>query len=287
MNFTKLQGAGNDFVLVEATGDEEDWSRLAVAICDRHYGVGAEGLLLAMPSQWAALPGGQPGLRMRVLNPDGSEAEMCGNGIRCFAKYCYENDIARKSELVVETLAGNKRTWLTVENGLVQSVMVDMGVPVLEKSKIPMFGQGTYVNEDLQVNGETYKATCLSVGNPHCVIFVDAVDDFPVQRVGPKIENHRLFPKRTNVEFAQVLNSNEVKVRVWERGCGETLACGTGACAAVAAGNLLKKLGSKVRVHLLGGDLEVEYAGHLFLNGPAEKVFEGTLFKEREGKQNV
>jgi diaminopimelate epimerase len=159
--------------------------------------------------------------------------------------------------------------------------MVDMGVPMLERGKIPMLGNGTCINEDLQVNGEAYKVTCLSVGNPHCVIFVGAVDDFPVQRVGPKIENHRLFPKRTNVEFAQILSETEVKVRVWERGCGETLACGTGACAAVAAGNLLKKLGSKVLVHLLGGDLEVEYAERLFLNGPAEKVFEGTLFKER------
>jgi diaminopimelate epimerase len=156
--------------------------------------------------------------------------------------------------------------------------MVDMGTPVLERSKIPMLGQGTSVNEDLQVNGETYKVTCLSVGNPHCVTFVDAIDDFPVQRIGPKIENHRLFPKKVNVEFVQVLSENELKVRVWERGCGETLACGTGACAAVVAGNLLKKVGSKVRVHLLGGDLEVEYAERLFLKGPAEKVFEGTLF---------
>jgi diaminopimelate epimerase len=215
---------------------------------------------------------------MRIFNADGSEAEMCGNGIRCFAKYCYENNIARKSELTVETLAGIKRTWVTVENGLVASVMVDMGSPLLERSEIPMLGQGTCINQDLHVNGENYKVTCLSVGNPHCVTFIDALDDFPVQSVGPKIENHRLFPKKTNVEFAQVLGENELKVRVWERGCGETLACGTGACAAVVAGNLLKKLGSKVRVHLLGGDLDVEFAEHLFLNGPAEKVFEGTLF---------
>jgi diaminopimelate epimerase len=170
---------------------------------------------------------------------------------------------------------------------LVKSVKVDMGVPVLERSKIPMAGQGTFVNETLQVDGEAYKATCLSVGNPHCVIFVDAVDDFPVQRVGSKIENHQLFPNRTNVEFAQVLGENEVKLRVWERGCGETLACGTGACATVAAGNLLRKLGGKVRVHLLGGDLTVEYAEHLLMTGAAEKVFEGTLFKENVGKRNV
>ena len=156
--------------------------------------------------------------------------------------------------------------------------MVDMGTPELDRSKIPMLGKGTCINENLQIDEEQYKITCLSVGNPHCVVFVDKVDDFPVQLVGPKIENHSLFPKKTNVEFVQVLNRNELKVRVWERGCGETLACGTGACAAVAAGNLLQKVGGKVTVHLLGGDLEVEYAERLFLSGPAEKVFEGKLF---------
>jgi diaminopimelate epimerase len=278
MKFWKMHGLGNDYIVIdnrdEKIGDKKA-AELAKKLCERRFSVGADGILFASNSASADV-------KMRIFNADGSEAEMCGNGIRCFAKYCYENRIARKSELVVETLAGNKRTWLTVEDGVVQSVMVDMGVPVLERSKIPMLGQGTCVNQDLQVNGEAYKATCLSVGNPHCVIFVDAVDDFPVRQVGSKIENHRFFPKRTNVEFAQVLSENEVKVRVWERGCGETLACGTGACATVVAGNLLKKLGGKVRVHLLGGDLTVEYAERLFLDGAAEKVFEGTLFKERE-----
>ncbi len=276
MKFWKMHGLGNDYIIIDNRDEkisDKKTAELAKKLCERRFSVGADGLLLVCNSKKADV-------KMRIFNADGSEAEMCGNGIRCFAKYCYENRIARKSELVVETLAGMKHAWLTVENGLVQSVMVDMGVPVLERSKIPMLGQGTCVNQDLQVNGEAYKATCLSVGNPHCVIFVDAVDDFPVQRIGPKIENHRFFPKRTNVEFAQVLGENEVKVRVWERGCGETLACGTVACATVAAGNLLKKLGGKVRVHLLGGDLTVEYAERLFLNGAAEKVFQGTLFKE-------
>jgi diaminopimelate epimerase len=277
MKFWKMHGLGNDYIVIDNRDEkinDAEAAELALKLCERRFSVGADGVLFASNSTVADV-------KMRIFNADGSEAEMCGNGIRCFAKYCYENNIARKSEVIVETLAGNKRTWLTVENGSVQSVMVDMGAPVLERSKIPMLGQGTCINQDLQVNGEAYKVTCLSVGNPHCVIFVDAVDDFPVQRVGSKIENHRLFPKRTNVEFAEVLSENEVKVRVWERGCGETLACGTGACAAVVAGNLLKKLGSKVRVHLLGGDLEVEYAERLLLNGSAEKVFEGTLFKER------
>jgi diaminopimelate epimerase len=268
MKFWKMHGLGNDYVVIDNRDEKisnAEATALARKLCERRFSVGADGLLLASNSAVADV-------KMRIFNADGSEAEMCGNGIRCFAKYCYENNIARKSELTVETLAGIKRTWLTVENDLVTSVMVDMGVPML--------GNGTCINEDLQVNGESYKVTCLSVGNPHCVIFVSAVDDFPVQRVGSKIENNRLFPKRTNVEFAQVLSETEVKVRVWERGCGETLACGTGACATVVAGNLLKKLGSKVLVHLLGGNLEVEYAERLFLNGAAEKVFEGTLFKE-------
>jgi diaminopimelate epimerase len=277
MKFWKMHGLGNDYIVIDNRDgkvSDPEATELALRLCKRKFSVGADGVLFASNSTMADV-------KMRIFNADGSEAEMCGNGIRCFAKYCYENSIAIKSELTVETLAGIKRTWLTVENGLVQSVMVDMGAPVLERSKIPMLGQGTFINEELQVNGDAYKATCLSVGNPHCVIFVDAVDDFPVRRVGSKIETLSLFPKRTNVEFVQVLGENEVKVRVWERGCGETLACGTGACATVVAGNKLKRLGNKVRVHLLGGDLEVEYAEHLFLKGPAEKVFEGTVFKER------
>jgi diaminopimelate epimerase len=276
MKFWKMHGLGNDYVVIDnrdrRIGDDEA-AELALKLCKRRFSIGADGVLFVSNSTSADA-------KMRIFNADGSEAEMCGNGIRCFAKYCYENNIARKGELVIETLAGNKRTWLTVEGGVVQSVMVDMGMPVLERSKIPMVGQGTFINEELQVDGEAYKATCLSVGNPHCVIFVDSLDDFPVERVGPKIESHQLFPKRTNVEFAQVLGENEVKLRVWERGCGETLACGTGACATVVAGNLLEKLGGKVLVHLLGGDLTVEYADLLLMTGAAEKVFEGTLFKE-------
>jgi diaminopimelate epimerase len=278
-----MHGLGNDYVVIDNRDEKisnTEAPELARILCERRLSVGADGLLLVSNSVSAAV-------KMRIFNADGSEAEMCGNGIRCFVKYCYENCIARESDLRVETLAGIKRTWLSVENGLVKSVKVDMGTPALERSNIPMLGQGTSVNEDLHVNGEKYKVTCLSVGNPHCVVFVDAVDDFPVRHVGSKIENHSLFPKRTNVEFAQVLSENEVKMRVWERGCGETLACGTGACATVVAGNLLNKLGSKVRVHLLGGDLEVEYAERLFLKGPAEKIFEGTLFKERMGNHNV
>ena len=274
MKFWKMHGLGNDYIVIDNRNlqiSDAEAVESAKKLCERRFSVGADGLLLVGTSTLADV-------KMRIFNADGSEAEMCGNGIRCFAKYCYENNIARKSELTVETLAGVKRTWLTVEDDTVVSVMVDMGTPTLDRSAIPMLGTGTCINENLQVDEEQYKVTCLSVGNPHCIIFVDALDDFPVERVGPKIENHSLFPKKTNVEFAQVLNRNELKVRVWERGCGETLACGTGACAAVAAGNLLRKVGDEVKVHLLGGDLEVEYAERLFLSGPVTKVFEGKLF---------
>ena len=276
VKFWKMHGLGNDYVVIDNRSkliNSAEAAGLARKLCARRFSVGADGLLLVDNSVVADV-------KMRIFNLDGSEAEMCGNGIRCFAKYCYENNIVRKKEVAVETLAGIKKTWLTVETSVVIFVKVDMGAPTLERSKIPMVGAGKCVNQDLQVNGEQYKATCLSVGNPHCVIFVDRLNDFPVQTLGPKIENYSLFPKRTNVEFAQVLNKNEVKVRVWERGCGETLACGTGACATVVAGNMGGKTGNKVRVHLLGGDLEVEYAERLFLSGPAEKVYAGKLFDD-------
>jgi diaminopimelate epimerase len=215
---------------------------------------------------------------MRTFNADGSEAEMCGNGVRCFAKYVYENGIVKKKELTVETLAGVKPVWLTVENDTVEAVKVDMGTPEWERSEIPMLGEGTCVNADLRVSEENYKITCLSMGNPHCAIFVENVDEFPVEHVGSLVENHQAFPKRTNVEFIQVMSKNDLKVRVWERGCGETLACGTGACASAVAANRLGKVGGKVRVHLSGGDLRIDIAKRVFMTGPAEKVFEGRLF---------
>jgi len=276
VKFWKMHGLGNDYVVIDNRNmhiNSVKAAGLARKLCERKFSVGADGLLLIENSAVADV-------KMRVFNVDSSEAEMCGNGIRCFAKYCYENKIIKKNEVAVETLAGIKKTWLTVKDSAVIFVKVDMGVPTLERSKIPMIGAHKCVNQDLQVNSEQYKATCLSVGNPHCVIFIDRLNNFPVPTIGPKIENSSLFPKRTNVEFAQVLNKNEVKVRVWERGCGETLACGTGACATVVAGKLLGKTGNEVRVHLLGGDLEVEYAERLFLSGPAEKVYEGKLFED-------
>jgi diaminopimelate epimerase len=274
MKFWKMHGLGNDYVVIDnrkGAIPNEVIPELARKLCERRFSIGADGLLLVSDSAKADV-------KMRIFNADGSEAEMCGNGIRCFAKYCYENNITRKLDFTVETLAGTKRVWLTVRNDQIHSVRVDMGTPIFERNKMPMTGEGTWINENLLVDGENYKATCLSTGNPHCVIFVDNTDDFPVCVIGPKIENNHLFPQRTNVEFAQVINNNEIKVRVWERGCGETLACGTGACAAVVAGKRLGIVENKVTVRLLGGNLEVEYTDRMFLSGPAERVFEGKLF---------
>ncbi|MBE3144588.1 MAG: diaminopimelate epimerase [Planctomycetes bacterium] len=276
MKFWKMHGLGNDYVVIDnrdqKIGDKQA-AELAKKLCERRFSVGADGLLLFCNSAVADV-------KMRIFNSDGSEAEMCGNGIRCFAKYCYENGIVKKNEFPIETLSGIKHVWLTVKDTEVKTVKVDMGAPNWERASLPMLGEGTCISEALEIDEEVYKVTCLSMGNPHCVIFVDKVDEFPVEYVGPMVENHPSFPKRTNVGFVQVLNKNELKVRVWERGCGETLACGTGTCAAVAAANKLGKVGAKVTVHVLGGDLQVEVGKSLFLSGAAEKVFQGTLFSE-------
>ncbi|HEX9261303.1 MAG TPA: diaminopimelate epimerase, partial [Candidatus Bathyarchaeia archaeon] len=274
LQFWKMHGLGNDFIMIDdrdgKIGNKEA-VQLARKLCKRRLAVGADGLLLLSNSSTADS-------RMRIFNADGSEAEMCGNGIRCLAKYCYEKGIIRKTEFTVETLAGSKQVWLTVKDQLVPEVKVDMGMPEWERSKIPMIGEGMCIDADLRVDNENYKITCLSLGNPHCVIFVENVDAFPVQFVGPKIESLRTFPRRTNVEFVQLLRKDELKVRVWERGCGETLACGTGACAAAVAANRLGKVGSRVSVNLAGGELQIEITEHVLMTGPAEKVFEGELF---------
>lgn len=274
--FWKMHGLGNDYVVIDNRDQkisDNQAAELSKKLCERRFSVGADGLLLVFNSNVADV-------KMCIFNADGSEAEMCGNGIRCFTKYCYENGIVKKSEFPIETLSGIKHVWLTVKDNEVKTVKVDMGSPNWERSSLPMLGEGTCINEELEIDEEIYKVTCLSMGNPHCVIFVDKVDQFPVEYVGPMVENHPSFPKRTNVGFVQVLNRNELKVRVWERGCGETLACGTGTCAAVAAANKLGQVGNKVAVHVLGGDLQVEVGKSLFLSGAAEKVFEGTLFSE-------
>ena len=276
MLFWKMQGLGNDYIVVDSKKQrisDQQIPKLAKKLCQRRFSIGADGLLLVYPSNVADV-------KMRIFNADGSEAEMCGNGIRCFSKYCYENGIVLKNPFNVETLSGIKQIWLTIKGSEVYSVKVDMGAPNWERSALSIQGQGIFINETLEIDNKPYTITCLSMGNPHCIIFVEKVEEFPVNIIGPIVENYKAFPYRTNVAFVQILNRNELKVRVWERGCGETLACGTGTCAAVAAANRLGRVDNNVTVHLLGGDLKVEVGKTLLLIGAAEKVFEGTLFQE-------
>ncbi|MDD4178493.1 MAG: diaminopimelate epimerase [Candidatus Margulisbacteria bacterium] len=261
LHFIKMHGLGNDFVLVDSRKDKLDGidlKKLAIEICDRHFGVGADGLLIVWPSKKAHY-------RMQVINPDGSEAEMCGNGIRCFAKYVYEADKLKEEVISVETLAGTLLPAVLLKEDKVMAVEVDMGVPQqIQKSKIKIQNNEYAINE-------------VSMGNPHAVIFVDDVNSVDIPVVGPLIENDPHFPNRTNVEFVQVLNDKELEVVVWERGAGETLACGTGACASLVAANLAGKTGRRAIVHLPGGNLDIEWAedNHILMRGPAEKVFEG------------
>ncbi len=268
-----MHGTGNDFVLIDNRDRkiaENELLGFAKRVCERRLSVGADGLILVYNSDLADV-------KMRMFNPDGTEAEMCGNGIRCFVEFCHENRITRKKELKVETLAGVKHTWLSTK-GEVSSVKVDMGAPSFERESIPMQGEGIFINKKLRVDSEVYEATCMSLGNPHCVVFADNLDVFPVQEMGPKIENNRMFPKRTNVEFVQVINRKEINVRVWERGAGETLACGTGACASAVASHTLGKTDKEMTVHLKGGDLQILYDCSVFMAGPVVKVFKGELF---------
>ena len=275
MKFTKMHGLGNDFILLNCLEDIVDNpSELAQEMCDRNFGIGADGLVLVLPSEVE-----EADFRMRIFNPDGSEPEMCGNAIRCFAKYLYERDLTTKTDLNVETLAGIIKPKLILEDGAVQLVKVDMGQPRLKRSEIPMKGEESeqVVKEPLNVAGEEFEVTCVSMGNPHCVIFVDDADEAPVRELGPKIETHDLFPEDINVEFIEVVNEEELEMRVWERGAGVTLACGTGACGSTVAAILNDLTQRKVTVHLLGGDLVIEWADddHVYMSGPATEVFTG------------
>jgi len=278
MDFAKMHGLGNDFVVVDGFREKlvvEHLSDIALKLCDRHFGIGADGLILVLSSRVS-------NVRMRMFNPDGSEAEMCGNGIRCVGKFVYERGICRDNPLSVETLAGTKTLKLNIEGGLVASARVDMGRPILQRSEIPMIGQGhmeRVIGEPIKVGGKRFEATCVSMGNPHCAIFVDDVDNFPAEKIGPLIENHRLFPRRTNVEFIQVLNPKEIRVRVWERGAGITLASGTCGSASVVAAALNNLTSKRVTVHLPGGDLFIEWLGddRVMMTGPAVEVFTGKI----------
>jgi diaminopimelate epimerase len=273
MRFTKMHGAGNDYVYVDLFREKltGDASKLAVKIADRHFGVGGDGLILICPSERADA-------RMRMFNADGSEAEMCGNGLRCVAKYVYDHGIARKEQLNIETGRGILTVDLEVKGGKAHRVRVDMGEPILEAEKIPTLLKGNPPTEaQVLIEGEAFEFTCVSMGNPHAVAFVDEITDRLVHQVGPRVETHEAFPRRTNVEFVKVNGRTDAHMRVWERGSGETMACGTGACASAVAGMLTGRLDQKVTLHLLGGDLEIDWAAdnHVYKTGPAVEVFSG------------
>lgn len=274
MKFTKMQGIGNDYVYVNCLQETiENPSELAKKISDRHYGVGSDGLIMINPSDKADF-------EMEMYNADGSRGEMCGNGIRCVAKYVYDYGLTDKTSISVETLAGIKYLDLTVEDGKVVFVKVDMGKPMLRPEEVPVVSEKEEViDEPITVDGQEYRMTCVSMGNPHAVVFIDQdVKEFPLETVGVKFENHERFPKRVNTEFVNVLDRHTAQMRVWERGSGETLACGTGACAVAVACALNGLTEDEVTVKLLGGDLQIKWdreKNTVYMTGPAEVVFDG------------
>lgn len=275
MKFTKMHGCGNDYVYINCFKETvKNPEALAVRVSDRHFGIGSDGLILICPSETADF-------RMKMYNADGSMGEMCGNGIRCVAKYVYDHGMTDKTHLTIETGAGTKQLDLTVEAGKVSLVRVDMGEPVLEAEKIPVESdKERVINEPILVQGTEWKMTCVSMGNPHAVVFVTDTKNLEIEEVGPCFENHKRFPKRVNTEFVQFISRNEINMRVWERGAGETWACGTGTCASVMACILNGYTDDEVLVHLLGGDLKIAYdreSNHIFMTGPAATVFEGEI----------
>jgi len=279
-----MQGLGNDFILIDCLNNkceiqDSGFGIIAKKLCDRRFGIGADQLLLLYPSNTADF-------KMRIFNSDGSEVEMCGNGIRCLAKYIWDRNLSHKNTLDIETLAGIIRPEKAGE-----MVKVDMGEPIFDPEKIPVNIQQSAVSSQqsgekdiiidypLRIDDKEFKITCVSMGNPHVIIVVDDLSNFPVTYYGSMIENHSIFPKRTNVEFIKVLNPAEISIRVWERGSGETMACGTGASAVAVASNIKGLTGKNVTVHLLGGDLFIEWAdnNHIYMTGPAAEIFEGTI----------
>ena len=279
LEFTKMEGLGNDFVIIDdretAIKSIISYPDLAVKLCDRHFGVGADGIILILPSQ-------DHDFTFRIFNSDGSSAQMCGNGMRCVARYVYEKQIVSRKTMQVDTLAGTVVPEVLVdENGAVISVRVDMGEPVLVCEKIPFQSETeTAVDLPLTVGDAIFQITAVSMGNPHAVTFVDDVDAVDIKTIGPKIETHDRFPEKTNVEFIEVVSPAELKMKVWERGAGITLACGTGACASLVAAHLTGRADTRVVIHLDGGDLQIfwdKQTNHLFKEGPANYAFEGTV----------
>ena len=267
--FTKMHGLGNDFMVVNCLGEDCPEFRDKVAQwSDRRFGVGFDQLLVVRPSEKADF-------KMEIINADGGEVEMCGNGIRCVAQYLVRHGLTTKKELTIETLAGIMRPRL-----LDDMVEVDMGEPELDGPKIPTTLQGRVIEHPVEIDGQEFAITCVSMGNPHCVIFVDSVETFPVTTLGPKFENLDLFPKRINTEFIQVLDPTHLKMRVWERGAGETFACGTGACGALVASVLTGRASREATLHLKGGNLVIHWSqmdNHVYMTGPGEEVYSGNI----------
>ena len=275
MKFTKMQGLGNDYVYVNCFQEKIDNPpQVAKKVSNRNFGVGSDGLIMINPSQVADF-------EMEMYNADGSRGEMCGNGIRCVGKYVYDYGLTDKTSISVETLGGIKYLDFTVENGKVKLVKVDMGSPELIPANIPIVAEGdSVINAPIIVDGKEYRMTGVSMGNPHTVVYIDDVQGLEIEKIGPKFENHERFPKRINTEFARVIDRNTVEMRVWERGSGETLACGTGACAVAVASILNGLTENKVTVKLLGGDLQIEWdreVNKVYMTGPAEVSFEGEI----------
>ena len=280
INFTKMHGIGNDYVYVDGFKETlQNPNAFSEFISDRHFGIGADGLVMILPSDKADF-------RMRIFNADGSEAKMCGNATRCIGKFVYEAGYTTKTNITLETLSGIKYLKLNVENDKVISVEVDMGQAILVPKQIPVLSDlERFINEPLKIDDTLYHVTCVSMGNPHAVVYCDHVDDLPLESIGPKFEFNPLFPDRINAEFVEIIDATTVKMRVWERGSGETWACGTGACA-VAVSSVLNgycKQGEEITVKLRGGDLHITYKedGTVLMKGPATKVFDGTIeYKE-------
>ncbi|MBX7256976.1 MAG: diaminopimelate epimerase [Candidatus Hydrogenedentes bacterium] len=273
IEFTKLHGLGNDYLFIEdAKHRIDDPAELSRKMSHRHLGAGADGIILILPGQ----KGGE--FAMRIFNADGSEAETCGNGIRCFAKYVYERKMTDKTDFVIETLGGPNRVTLTVDNGVVTRVRSNMGIPRFDRAEIPMIGgPGRVIEEDLDVDGTIMKVTCANVGNPHAVFFVEDATAVPLAQIGPKIECHPKFPKRTNVEFVTVKDRQNIVMRIWERGSGITMASGSGSCGSALASMITNRVDRKVNVHLVYGVLTIEWAedGFVYQEGPATEAYSG------------
>ncbi|AIF51947.1 diaminopimelate epimerase [Pelosinus sp. UFO1] len=272
-NFSKWHGLGNDFVIVNGLEESiENYEEMAIKVCDRHFGIGADGLVILLKSEIADF-------KMRIFNSDGSEAEMCGNVTRCMARYVFEHGLTDKKKITLETKAGIIKPELIFTNGILDTVRVDMGEPRLKRSEIPMDGNADeqVINEILRVGDVEYNITCVSMGNPHCIIFVDDLTLVDLSVIGPKIETDPIFPKKTNVEFVQVLNKQKLRMRVWERGAGVTMACGTGTCATLVAAVLNGKADRQATIELDGGTLFIEWGldNHIYMSGPAVEVFRG------------